>query len=215
MSARIFAVALFDFDGVIVDSAEIKVRGFVDCFPAEPPEVQEAIRQYTSLHGGVSRFAKFRHIYDTILREALPSETLDELCLRYSRLVVEQVRRAPFVPGARELITAIHRSTECHVVSGTPEIELRQLVVDRGISHMFRNVVGSPTPKTRLTADIVGQCPHPEDVVFLGDSITDYDAARHAGIAFLGVRAAGQSAELPPDAEVTDNLLTYRGRFAP
>lgn len=214
MIARAFSVALFDCDGVILDSAGMKAQGFVDCFAAEPAPVREAIRAYVTRHGGVSRYAKFRHIHERILERALSAARLQELCEQYGRIVVDQVVGAPFVKGARELLEAIHRTTECFVVSGTPQQELRALARQRAIDHMFRDIVGSPVPKTVLTENIVRRYASRDGIVFIGDSITDYEAARQADIAFLGVAGEAAAEGLPADVETVDDLMRYLPRFA-
>ncbi len=213
MTGRPFSVALFDFDGVILDSAEIKAQGFVECFSDESAPTREAIRAYVVRHGGVSRFEKFRYIHDRILGRALGDDRLRGLCERYVGIVLERVAGAPFVKGALELLQAIHTATDCFVVSGTPQAELRTLVRQRAIDHMFKDVVGSPAPKTELTENIVRRYDGRDRIVFIGDSITDYEAARRSDIAFLGV--AGEAAEqgLPADVEVVENLTYYLPRF--
>ena len=214
MASEVYAAAFFDYDGVIVDSARLKAQAFVDCLPDEPAPARSAILEYCTQHGGVSRFAKFRHIYAHILGRPLSEDTLDALCRRYSAIVVEQVQQAPFIAGAVELLRAIHAATDCYVVSGTPEVEVRGSVIRRGLAAFFKDVLGSPTPKSELTAGLVRRCGVPADrIVFLGDSITDYEAARDAGIAFLGVAPPHDRGSLPAHVDVADHLMFYRSRF--
>lgn len=214
MTRRIFTVAFFDFDGVIVESAGIKVQAFLDCLPSEPPAVRDAIREYATRHGGVSRFGKFRYIHERILARPLTADALDQLCERYRCLVLEQVERAPFVPGARELLEAIHQTTDCYVVSGTPQDELREIVKGRGLADFFKEVVGSPATKTTLIEGIARRYARRDHMVFIGDTITDLDAARETGLAFLGVAAGADRGGLPAEVEITSDLSAYRPRFS-
>lgn len=214
-SPTLFTTALFDFDGVIVDSTQVKAAAFVACFPDAPPASRDAIERYVSYHGGVSRFEKFRYIHERILEQPLTDETLENLCQRYAEMVVERVIQSDFVPGAIELLQAIHERTACYVVSGTPEVELRHIVRTRRLERFFRGVYGSPATKTVITADLVRRCGARSDAIaFVGDSITDYEAAIATGIAFLGVATPGGASELPKDVEVTADLRHYRDRFA-
>lgn len=209
-----YSIALFDYDGVIVASAEIKAQGFVECFASEPASVREAIRAYVTTHGGESRFAKFRYIHDVILGRSLSSAGLADLCDCYRQYVIEKVQRAPFVSGVLELIHEIYRTTDCYIVSGTPQDELRDLVRLRGIDGLFKDVLGSPTPKTELTKEVVRRYDGRRDaMVFIGDSLTDYEAARAAYVAFLGVRAPGAAGGLPQEVEIVTDLTAYRSRF--
>ena len=53
---------LFDFDGVIVDSVDIKTIAFKELFSAFPEHSRE-IERYHLDHLGVSRYQKFEWIY--------------------------------------------------------------------------------------------------------------------------------------------------------
>ena len=52
-------------------------------------------------------------------------ERVERLSGRYSALVFDAVMRAPFVEGAYPLLTAAKGRIDVHVVSETPEEELR------------------------------------------------------------------------------------------
>ena len=210
-----FGVALFDYDGVITDSSRVRVEGFLEIFSDEPPEILRGIDEYTSRHGGESRFSKFQYIYDRILCRPLSPELLGELCARYAKLVVERAKAAPFIRGARELLADIHTTTDCYVISGVPQPELRSLVQLRGLYGMFRDVLGSPIHKATLTADVVSRYARRDNIVFIGDTITDLEAAQGAGIAFLGVASPDNAGGLPPDVEQTTDLMSYRNYFVP
>lgn len=208
-----FSVALFDYDGVITDSARIRVDGFLEVFANEPPDVRRVIQEYTERNGGESRFRKFQYIYDRILRRPLPPNTLQVLCEQYAGLVFDRVKCAPFICGVRELLTDIHATTDCYVVSGVPQTELRTLVELRKLHGMFRDVLGSPVHKATITADIASRYNRRDGIVFIGDTITDLEAARGAGVAFLGVISPDNAGGLPPDVEQTADLMTYRDYF--
>ncbi|MDD1661933.1 MAG: HAD family hydrolase, partial [Methanomicrobiales archaeon] len=64
------ASLLLDFDGVILESVEVKTRAFRELFSFRPDHVGEIVA-YHMRNTGVSRFDKFRHIYREILKEPL------------------------------------------------------------------------------------------------------------------------------------------------
>ena len=94
---------VFDFDGVLVESVEVKTRAFARLFAGETPEAVERIVTYHRQHGGISRFEKFETIYRDLLKRPLSEEIFHALCEQFSRLVVEEVVAAPWVEGALEL----------------------------------------------------------------------------------------------------------------
>ena len=184
--------AAFDFDGVILESADIKTRAFRRLFEHHPEHV-EAIVQYHLDNAGVSRFEKFRVIHGEML--GLPLSEDDESALgdRFSALVLEEVLRCPFVDGARELLERRSQELPCFVASGTPEGELRHIVEQRALSDFFTGVYGTPPKKHeilgRVAEELGCRC---DEILFVGDAMTDLDGARGAGTRFVGRVGVGQ-----------------------
>ena len=91
---------IFDFDGVILESAEIKTRAFRKLFEPNYPDKVEAIVDYHCNNMGISRYLKFGYIFENILHLSLSKELEEELGQRFSEIVFEEILNAPFVPGA-------------------------------------------------------------------------------------------------------------------
>jgi|688.fasta_scaffold04304_15 phosphoglycolate phosphatase-like HAD superfamily hydrolase len=201
---------LFDFDGVLIDSAEIKAAGFIAVLPGLSPNDVRSVHDYVSMHGGVSRFVKFRYIYERILGAHLPDDTLATLCNRYSQWVYARVLAAPEIPGVAQFLAKLSPGQFAYVVSGTPQDELRELIRVRTWGGTFAEILGSPTPKADLVRDLVGrQSMDREETVFFGDSITDLEAAEQSFVPFVGIGTPWVGArgiwyrdftELSPDA---------------
>jgi HAD superfamily hydrolase (TIGR01509 family) len=179
---------LFDFDGVLVDSAQIRADGYLHLLLPEHQAHEEEIRCYVEIHGGVSRFDKFRYIYNYILKKELSEEKLTSLCETYAATVLDRVAHAPEIPGVSEFLKKLHSDCRAYVVSGSPEVELQGLVAARSWNSVFTEVLGSPTPKTPLLAALLKRRGiAPESAVFFGDSVTDADAAIACQIEFVGI----------------------------
>ena len=65
-SARLAAV-VFDFDGVILESADVKTRAFVELYAAHGAEVVDRVREHHLANLGISRFKKFAWIAEHVL----------------------------------------------------------------------------------------------------------------------------------------------------
>jgi phosphoglycolate phosphatase-like HAD superfamily hydrolase len=106
---------------------------------------------------------------------------------RFSDLALAKVLAAPFVPGAEAALAACAaRGLAMFVASGTPHDELQMIVNHRGLSGAFREVHGAPREKPEIVGDVLAR--HgltPGEVLFIGDGMTDYRAARAAGTEFL------------------------------
>ena len=179
-------VLVFDFDGVILESADIKTRAFRELFSAYPDKVDKIVA-YHEANAGISRFKKFRHIYRHMLGKPLGQEEERTLGERFAALVVEEVIRCPFVPGALEFLQAHSHEHALFVASGTPEDELRRLVAARDLTVLFRGVYGAPKEKSAILEEILATTKTPRAaLLFIGDGRSDYEAAKAAGVEFIG-----------------------------
>jgi phosphoglycolate phosphatase-like HAD superfamily hydrolase len=179
-------VLVFDFDGVILESADIKTRAFRELFAAHPDRVDEIVA-YHEANAGISRFLKFRHIYGHMLGRPLGPEEERALGEQFAALVIEEVVRCPFVPGALELLQAYSGSRPLFVASGTPDDELRRIVAARNLTALFLGVYGAPKGKSAILEEILVMTKAPRaSLLFIGDGKSDYEAAKAAGVEFIG-----------------------------
>lgn len=185
---------LFDFDGVIVESIEIKAQAFVELFRQYPQHCTN-IRKYHLANGGLSRFEKFRHIYRNILKQELSADEELRLSQEFSAFVVDRVVGCPYVPGAEEALRYYSRMMRLFVVSGTPEAEINLIVKRREIVNHFSGVFGAPVKKVDHIRRIMLEYEFSsDDIVFVGDALEDYRAAKACGIRFVGrVPLGGES----------------------
>lgn len=178
---------VFDFDGVLVDSVAVKTEAFDAIFREEGHDLVARIRAYHLANGGISRVEKIRHIYRDILKRQLTEGKLKDLCVRFSQLVLDGVVRSRWVAGAQEFLeTCRQRGLSRFVVSGTPEDELRLIINRRNMASYFLEVYGSPRRKPELLRHItkvngIREC----EMVFIGDAMTDYEAAQEVGVWFV------------------------------
>ena len=86
---------VFDLDGVIIESAEIKTDAFRVLF-ADYPDALPEIIAYHQRNSGLSRYEKLRYFYKKILEQDLPAQKEAELGERYSHIAVEKVLNAPY-----------------------------------------------------------------------------------------------------------------------
>jgi HAD superfamily hydrolase (TIGR01549 family) len=181
---QIKAIA-FDFDGVILENAHVKTEAFIELFAEHGPDVQAGVRTHHLANLGISRFKKFSWIYQNLLDRQLSEEHSQELGRRFSALALEKVLASPFVHGARESLDAL-ASYPLFVVSGTPQGELDLIVDRRELRGSFREVHGSPREKPEILADIAARHGLERDqLLFIGDGMSDYQAAVATKLPFL------------------------------
>ena len=177
---------IFDFDGVIAESVDIKTEAFASLFKDYPEKIGEVLKIHLS-HGGLSRYVKFDMINDQILHIPLTEEKKKELGETFSEYVYKRVIECPLVKGAAEFLEKYYQKKDLYIVSGTPEEEIRKIVRERGLDKYFKKVYGAPRKKAELAAKILADNKNRRgDAVFVGDSLEDWEGADKAGIRFIG-----------------------------
>lgn len=183
---------ILDFDGTIVESVGIKDRAFRVLFQEYGDRIDEIMR-YHLAHNATIRFDKFRHITENILKKKYTGATERELSERFSHLVFQNIVDCPFVDGAVEFLDFFARKIPLYLATVSPPDELDRILDARRIKWYFKKVYTFPWSKEAALRDILS-CERlsSAEAVFIGDSFEDYEAARAAGIAFIG-RTSGKS----------------------
>jgi len=190
---------VFDFDGVLVESTDVKTQAFATIYREYGADIASKAVEYHLAYAGVSRLIKFRHLHKVLLGIILSDEETAELGERFSSLVTDAVIAAPWVAGAREFLESHYRLLPLFVVSGTPDEELKAIIARRGMQGYFQSVHGSPATKGEIISGILQRHQfEPRRVLMIGDSATDYQGALEAGVRFLALAPAGS--KLFPDA---------------
>ncbi len=186
------AAVFFDFDGVLADSVDVKTRAFCALYAPYGAAVVAEVRAYHLAHGGISRHEKFRHWQRHLVHGPDDEATIEALADRFAAEVKRQVIAAPEIAGAGAALAALAGTRPLFIVSGTPEVELVEIVAARGMAPVFAAVHGAPAKKDVILRGLLAE--HglgAEDCVMVGDAMTDHDAAVAVGMPFLGVAEDG------------------------
>lgn len=210
MTSDLFAeidAIFFDFDGVLAESSDIKTRAFSEMYKEHGPDVLARALAHHRAHGGVSRIKKIRYCHRELLGTPVEGEELAALGRRFSRLVVEAVVASDWVNGARAMLEAQLGRRPMFIVSGTPEPELRDIVARRAMSHYFVAVRGSPPGKIAVINELLDAHGLAAGrVLFIGDAMTDHDAAKATGLRFIGRVPAHEDSPFPPATAIVADL---------
>jgi len=197
---------ILDFDGVIVESTDIKTEAFRKLFSDHPKHVG-AIVEYHKEHAGVSRYEKFSHIYKNILKQPLNEKKLAELGRRFSALVVDEIKMCPMVPGVLEFLENYSKKVKLFIASSTPEDELQYLVKARGLQKYFHGMYGAPSKKSEITLRIIEKEEiKKKEALFVGDSTADYIEAKKAGVPFIARAADLANTPFPAGVKTVRDL---------
>ena len=179
---------LFDFDGVLADSIEVKTSAFAKLFEHYGPAIVAKVVEHHRNNGGMTRVDKFHHYYQEFLGKQLDEAELQQLCNDFSRLVVDEVVSAPEILGAEDFLKKWHNSVKCFMVSATPDDEIKEIVKRRGIDIYFHEILGSSCSKSDNVNYLLNKYGFaPEQCLFFGDAESDYRAATASGVNFIGI----------------------------
>ena len=78
---------IFDFDGVLVESNEIRFKGFELLLGEFPKDKLSSFMEYVRSNGGISRYEKIRYFYRDVLKEPADEQMIYDLADQYSKLV--------------------------------------------------------------------------------------------------------------------------------
>ena len=182
---RSYTAIMWDFDGVIKDSVDIKTKAYESLFMPYGSDIAKLVKEHHEANGGMSRFDKIPVYLD--FAGLKPSESVvKDYCERFSKSVMEGVVDSPWVPGVREYLLDSNAKQLFVLVTATPQSEI-EIILDRlDISSCFKKVFGAPIRKeTAISNALEHYDLSPNEVLMIGDSISDLEAAQRNLVPFL------------------------------
>jgi HAD superfamily hydrolase (TIGR01549 family) len=203
---------IFDFDGVILESAIIKTAAFAEVVKDYPREQADAFVKYHMAHMGISRHVKFKYFIEEILHEPYTDDKEKELADDFERIVYEQVMKCSFVPGAKEFLEKNYDKYDLYIASGTPDEEMGRVIEGRSLKRYFKGVYGSPAKKTEIIRAILKKDGlNKSEAIFVGDAGTDMKAAEETGLVFIGRNTSENTDVFENVTYKIDNLMQIEG----
>lgn len=181
-------VIFWDFDGVILDSMEIRDYGFKEIFKAFRQTEIDLLLDYHRLNGGLSRYVKIRYFFEEIMKRAISEKEILDYASRFSMIMKEALtNKDNLILDSVNFIKKNYKNYSFHIVSGSDQIELRFLCNALQLDSFFISINGSPTAKTKLVKDLILEYDYDsKECCLIGDSINDFEAALENDIVFFG-----------------------------
>jgi len=183
-----FKTILWDFDGVIMNSNEVRDRGFAEVLKTFPKEQVAELLSFHKKNGGLSRYVKFRHFFEKIRDEKVTESQIREFTDKFSIIMLESLLDPNLlIEDTMHYITKWHKNINMHIVSGSDQKELRFICKSLAIDVYFKTIHGSPTTKIDLVEGVIKEFNYkPSACILIGDSFNDFDAAKSNSIYFAG-----------------------------
>ena len=178
---------IFDFDGVILDSVEIKNKAFLKTLKPFNKNIKKKFMKFHLNNLGVSRFRKFEYLCKDLLKQKNYGKLKKKLISEFSKYTKEGINKASFIKGIKSFLVK-YNYLNLFISSGTPQRELRRNCKDKQIKHLFREILGSPMTKIEHIYLLKKKYKiNKDNTIFFGDSSTDYYAAKSSKIGFVQV----------------------------
>ncbi len=182
-----FQVIFWDFDGVILNSNEVRDLGFEKVLEAYPENEIQELLAFHKKNGGLSRYVKFRYFFEQIRKEKVTDDTVQNYASRFSEIMKGLlIDKALLIQETVRFIQKHYLSVPMIIVSGSDQTELRYLCEKLEIKHFFKRIHGSPKPKIEWVKEIIDE--EKLDIkkcILIGDSLNDYEAANENNISFM------------------------------
>jgi phosphoglycolate phosphatase len=178
-----FPVYLFDVDGTLMHSE---------------PDICGAIQEVLCANGRTDVSPEFlrayigRHLVDVFRDVGFEPGAIDALIAHYRVVYLARKHASTTVyPGVAEMLGSLGGKKSTATTKGTPTT--RAILEQFGLLRHFQHVQGTdgfpakPEPDVILAA-LAALDARPEDCLFVGDSATDMEAGRRAGVQRCAVR---------------------------
>jgi phosphoglycolate phosphatase-like HAD superfamily hydrolase len=168
----------FDFDGVVLDSVDVKTKAFMQLYSEFGEKMVNAVKKHHLENGGMSRYEKFSFYHKNFLGVEISEEEIDFLAEKFSTLVVQKVIESDPIPGSLDFIDKFYKLYNMFIVSGTPQKEIRQIANSLRLTKKMKGIFGSPKKKESHVEDIIKLNNYNRsDCLFIGDAKADHKAA--------------------------------------
>jgi HAD superfamily hydrolase (TIGR01549 family) len=198
-----YSLYLWDYDNTMVDSHPAIMHCLMKVVTRNLPELKTNDRIAETLKHGVYSGLKLELIIEQALSGLASTSLQDQIVHEYRELYLKEgVSQETFLPGAKEVIQAIHsRGKTQVVVSNKKGSSVRSSLIHHQIDGYFAKVYGSDDqstvkPDPNLYHDHICNdgFAHPnEKILMIGDSTTDGVFAKNLGVDFCCIATNKES----------------------
>jgi len=180
-----FEMVFFDFDGTIKESESIKSDAFYELFLDFGDDIAIRVVSHHENNTGVSRFIKLP-IYIKWAGLVATENLIKSYSDKFANIVFEKIISSKWVKKVKSYIDNFHNDQIFCVISATPDKELKKIIKELGVFDYFNEILGYPHSKEKAIKDCL--CKYnilTNNAVMIGDSFSDYKAAKENNIDFI------------------------------
>jgi len=194
---------IFDFDGTLVKSNEIKRElffkvvkpyGDYDCIVESVLRERAEADRYDILTEIANRLIASGNLAENESCEELAFSLISD----YAKSSEEMIVNCEEVPGTSELLNALlMKGVPLFINSATPISPLKRILMLRLFDRYFAGVYGRPNSKIENMQSIMDATnSRPDEMIFIGDNEVDRQTAEAIGCHFIGIKSSSSYFEL-------------------
>ncbi len=186
---------VFDFDGVIIkDSEFIKKESWRHVFPELGIRLFDVIEPLINKYSG-GKGSRFEIIRDVCVNELGLKNDLDHNIGLYSQKYNEVVQESIVNIGVNssdiQLLENLSKRMPLFLNTATPIDAISETIAKLNIGNIFKKVFGYTSNFSKvdnLKLIMSDESVSPDEILFIGDSESDYLAAKEVGVKFVGFK---------------------------
>ncbi len=177
---------IFDFDGVIIDSNEIKEMAFIKSLNTFEKKYIDEFIQYHKNNLGIDRYTKLKYFSKNILKSN-EKFNLNLISNKFSKLVKENISKKIIIKEVYNFIYEYNIKYNFFIISSADENEIKWISKKLNINSYFDEILGSPEiKKNQIQNLILNNRLVKKSTIYIGDTYSDYIAAKSNKIKFYG-----------------------------
>ena len=178
---------IWDFDGVIIDSSEIRIFAFREMLKDYPQDKVNKLIDFHKTNDGLSRYVKIDYFFSDIIYQSIDDKKRDSLLKEFGEICSQKlVNKKLLINDTLNFIVNNHSKINFHIASGSDNDELNNLCRSLELTSFFITINGSPEVQKNIVGRIILENNYIlEETCLIGDSINDYDAAVFNKIQFF------------------------------
>ena len=184
-------IIIFDFDGTLIDSNQIKYDAFFELFPSDNLHKQileDVLSEFVEESRYVILKEILKRVDDGDKNEVKIARKVEKLADSYNDLVLTGAKNCNDMPGAKTVLKALSSKYRLYLNSTTPEVSLKEIVRDRGWNEFFCDIFGHPNDKVSTILEIMrNESKSSYELLVVGDGESDKASARAAECGFFEI----------------------------
>tara|TARA_B100001059_G_scaffold236519_1_gene287479 strand:- start:741 stop:1358 length:618 start_codon:yes stop_codon:yes gene_type:complete len=179
---------LFDFDGVIINSVNVRTEGLKQTFQNYSKEKIEKLEIFHLQNRGLTKREKIKFFYNSILNKKITSKKIDYYSNEITKNIGNKLENKKLlINDTFKYINKNYKKINMHIVSACEHKELINLTRKLNIEKYFCSINGSPQKKNLLIKEVLITHKYKnKNTIYIGDAINDYFAAKKNNIEFYG-----------------------------